>query len=240
MATNSLLAELLPRVASGLTFMSSCLRLLTLGAVLLICLRLSPPEDGAAQAPGPNDQAFVHNGFVRVIDGDTVEIWRDDRRWGIGLIGIDAPEGNTACGMSAAARMWELTAQGAKFRSEAGVPDEKYRLMYHADTLGDLSIEETLVSEGLAKVDARGGKENARLRQLESDARRERRGCVWGDKGGPPPVKRKFPPKTEPSFADGVPVGNLAPSDDHEGHELREEMSPPPVSSRCRGSRIAS
>ena len=180
--------------------MSLLFRVLALSVVVLVCLRESP-QDAASQVPGPADQAFVHNGFVRVIDGDTVEIWKDDRRWGIGLIGIEAPQANTACGMSATARMWELTAQGAKFHAEADYPNEKYRLMYKADTLEDVSIEAALVAEGLAKVAQDAGKEGARLRALEADAKRENRGCVWGGKGGPPPVKRKFPPRKEPEFA---------------------------------------
>src|SRR5688572_17448535 len=130
--------------------MSLLFRVLALSVVVLVCLRESP-QDAVSQVPGPADQAFVHNGFVRVIDGDTVEIWKDDRRWGIGLIGIEAPQANTACGMSATARMWELTAQGAKFHAEADYPNEKYRLMYKADTLEDVSIEAALVAEGLAK-----------------------------------------------------------------------------------------
>ena len=65
---------------------------------------------------------------VRVIVGDTVEIWRRGGRLGVGLIGIDAPQGNTTCGIEAAAKLQRLVSGGARFLRERSIRfDERFR-----------------------------------------------------------------------------------------------------------------
>jgi hypothetical protein len=54
-------------------------------------------------APPPGSGPVDVSSFVRVIDGDTIEAYLGGTRAGIGLIGVDAPMGNTACGRDAAA-----------------------------------------------------------------------------------------------------------------------------------------
>ncbi|OAI43833.1 hypothetical protein AYO38_10375, partial [bacterium SCGC AG-212-C10] len=178
-------------------------------ALVLITVLLGSPADGYAQS-APVD-SFVHNGFIRVIDGDTVEIWHNNSRLGIGYVGIDAPEGNTACGQAATARQWELLGGGAQFTSPAGLAqDTKGRRMYAVSTLGGQSIEEILVSEGFATVTTPPSRVASKLRLLEAKARSEGRGCVWGSKNGPTPTPRQFPARKTPSFV----VSPLIPQPD--------------------------
>src|SRR5262245_43756499 len=66
------------------------------------------PRVAAGGAPPPGSGPLTVEGFVRVYDGDTVEVQMHGTRMVLGVIGIDAPEGNTACGQQAAGMMWQL------------------------------------------------------------------------------------------------------------------------------------
>ena len=77
---------------------------LLVGLVTLVALVAVVPGPAAAQrvepggAPPPGSGPVETRGFVRVIDGDTVEALVRGKRVGIGLAGIDAPPINTDCG----------------------------------------------------------------------------------------------------------------------------------------------
>src|SRR5918996_390791 len=73
---------------------------------------LAAPAIGRAQAPLPGTGSFDIQGFVRVIDGDTFEVYINGRQSGIGIIGIRAPMGNTPCGRSATARLISYIGRG--------------------------------------------------------------------------------------------------------------------------------
>ena len=117
--------------------------------------------------------------FVRVIDGDTVEVRTQSGRLGIGLIGIRAPRGNSECGRVATRALWQLSAAGLIFEEDAdGIPHEKYRRLYYAYTADGRSVAEHLVLAGLVRADGRG-RERAALAAAENEARSLRRGCLW-------------------------------------------------------------
>src|SRR4051812_28490608 len=59
-------------------------------------------------APAPKTGPFRPAGFVRVIDGDTMEASVDGKRIGVGVLGIDAPSYGTPCGEAARAQLQSL------------------------------------------------------------------------------------------------------------------------------------
>ena len=61
-----------------------------------------------AQAPPAGSGPIDFSGYVRVIEGDTVEVYINGHQTGIGIVGIKAPAGNTECGRLAIAFLQEL------------------------------------------------------------------------------------------------------------------------------------
>ncbi len=75
--------------------------------------RQPDPSSSPQRIPaGPPASTINFRGFVRVIDGDTIEINLKGRRVGIGILGIDAPQGNTPCGRQATNALRQLFAGG--------------------------------------------------------------------------------------------------------------------------------
>jgi glucose/arabinose dehydrogenase len=119
-----------------------------------------------------------------VVVGDTLEIWRDGSRLGIGLIGMDAAEGNTRCGVKATRRMDLLVAGGITFEPQPGRRfDQRLRRMYYGFSPDGGSIAVRMVRLGLAYAVAEG-REQGTLASAERLARREDRGCLWRGKRG--------------------------------------------------------
>jgi endonuclease YncB( thermonuclease family) len=104
---------------------------------------------------------------------------------GIGIVGIRAPRGNTACGRAATAFVQDLVEDGAQLEEEPGLAfDARFRRMYHVTTPDGRSVAEELVAAGLARATGQGRKRD-RLAELEADARGARRGCLWNAGGAP-------------------------------------------------------
>ena len=125
----------------------------------------------AAQPDGATATATVN----RVIDGDTLDAQLNGVRTPVGLLGAQAPALNAACGAEAAARLTELADNTVVLQSDPAAPglDERRRVPFYAFTQDGVSIDETLISEGLAH--ARGDTFAA----SEADARDNARGCLW-------------------------------------------------------------
>jgi glucose/arabinose dehydrogenase len=154
----------------------------SLGSVLAID---QPADPGGA--PEPKSGPFQPSGFVRVVDGDSLEVVIDERRVAVGIVGIDAPQLSSECGKAARAETQALVGRGVVLQDDpAMVLDERKRRMYHASTLDGRSVAAALVSAGLARANGVGA-EAATLSALESQARQSQAGCVWG---GPVPAPR--------------------------------------------------
>jgi endonuclease YncB( thermonuclease family) len=124
-------------------------------------------------------------GFVRAVQGDTLDARLSNRRIGIGIIGIRAPQGNTPCGKEATAFVQGLVNDGAMVEKEAGLgSDGRYRRMYRVTTLDGRSVAEEVVAAGFARADGQGASRD-RLAELETAAREARRGCLWRSGGTP-------------------------------------------------------
>lgn len=136
---------------------------------------------GASSARGATRPRGYVAANVRVIVGDTVEVWRRGGRVGIGLIGIDAPQGNTACGIEAAAKLQRLVGDGARFVRDRSIRfDERFRRMLYAYKPDGRSIAVKMVRSGFAYATGEGD-ERDRLRKAQARARRDGRGCLWRD-----------------------------------------------------------
>ena len=115
-----------------------------------------------AQAPPKGSGTLEVTGPVRVIDGDTFEVYIGGRQVAIGIIGIKAPRVNTRCGRKAAELMNQL-ANGSdgltgpitlRFDEDESITfDTRKRRMYHLTLPVGVSAAAELVRAGLADVD---------------------------------------------------------------------------------------
>jgi glucose/arabinose dehydrogenase len=140
---------------------------------------------GPGGAPDPKRGPFQPTGFVRVVDGDSLEMLIDGRRVAVGVLGIDAAPFGTPCGGAARAELQSLVGKGVALEDDpANILDTRKRRMYKVTMPDGRSVAAALVADGLAKATGRGP-EAATLAALESQARQTKAGCVWG---GPVPT----------------------------------------------------
>src|SRR5262245_38474593 len=111
-----------------------------------------------AQAPPAGSGSIRFNGFVRVIDGDTLEVYIKGHQIGIGLIGINAPEGNTECGMKATEALWGLFSEfGITFDEDAEIVfDRRGRRMYYVVLPDGSSVAVKMANTGFVKSSNQG------------------------------------------------------------------------------------
>ena len=130
---------------------------LTLAALLLALMRVVE-----AQAPKKGTGPKEIIGPVRVIDGDTLEVYIEGRQTGIGIIGIKAPRANSPCGRKAAEFTQELLNgldKKIKLRFEEDKDldfDRRKRRLYYLKLPGGISAALELVRAGLAEPDGTG------------------------------------------------------------------------------------
>ena len=113
---------------------------------------------------------------LRVIDGDT---FATSGNQSVRLFGVDTPERSERCYEEATARLRELA--GGEVRVELGPRsrDRYGRLLYYVYTQDGDSIDERLVSEGLAKAWTRDGQHRELLMGSEREAQGRGSGCLW-------------------------------------------------------------
>ena len=95
-------------------------------------------------APPPKSGGIQVRGYIRVIDGDTVETYVKGNQVGIGLLGIDAPEVNTPCGRIAADALQALLGYSGPLLDEDidNAFDKRKRRLYRIVLqTRDLSLE---------------------------------------------------------------------------------------------------
>ncbi|HEY3062089.1 MAG TPA: PQQ-dependent sugar dehydrogenase, partial [Chloroflexota bacterium] len=152
------------------------------------------PGGAMALAPGPKEV----RGFVRVVDADTLDVNIQDaqgqsQRVAVGLVGIQAPQGNTACGKQAIQDLKALVKGGLRLEEDSTIAvDGRNRRMFRGVTLDGRAIADELVRNGHGRWDGRGEQGRA-IERNEVDARGAARGCVWergedqapGDMRGP-------------------------------------------------------
>ena len=132
------------------------------------------------QAPLKGAGSFNISGPVRVIDGSTIETYINGKQVGLGMIGVDVPQGNTPCGKQVTSLLQAVTKLGFHVDEDLGLTFDSLgrRLYYHVSPAGD-SLAAQLVLAGAAKPNGQG-KEAATLKQLQSQAQATGIGCLWG------------------------------------------------------------
>ena len=112
---------------------------------------------------------------VHIIDGDTL----DTNRGRIRLFGVDAPERGERCASKATDRLQELAGGSVRLEDGPRLTDQFGRILAYVFTQDGMSIDETLIREGLATAWARDGQHRDFLVGLERGARRKYAGCLW-------------------------------------------------------------
>ena len=83
---------------------------------------------------------------IRVIDGDTL----DTTRGRVRLFGVDTPERGERCASEATDRLQELAGDSVRLEDGPRQTDQFGRLLAYVYTKDGVSIDETLIREGLA------------------------------------------------------------------------------------------
>jgi len=126
----------------------------------------------------------------RIIDGDTLVVQLAGRRETIRLFGLQAPERERRCYEAAGARLASLAPPGSTVLLHPGPRnDDGQRLLRYMFSTDGVSMDATLVSEGLAEAWHRDGQLRETIEGLEMSAQTLGRGCLWrgGEGGGDQP-----------------------------------------------------
>jgi micrococcal nuclease len=141
------------------------------------------PTPSATATPPP----FVHLNVnlldeatvVDVIDGDTIDVRLKGEVQRVRYYGIDAPEQGEDCYDEATERNRELVATTVRLQADARDRDENGRLLRYVFTKGGLSVDASLIGEGLAEAWTDDGVYLHRFTALEQFAREGKIGCLW-------------------------------------------------------------
>lgn len=128
----------------------------------------------------PEPERLVDVGVERVIDGDTLDV-RDFSQavLRVRLFGVNAPERGERCADEATARLVELAGSEVLLLADERLDDPGGRQLRYLFTPAGLSIDATLVAEGLATAWQTDGALREQIVAIEAEARSEGRGCLW-------------------------------------------------------------
>ncbi|MGE3271059.1 MAG: PQQ-dependent sugar dehydrogenase, partial [Chloroflexota bacterium] len=159
-------------------------RVVALLFMVFLALLGGAPAPTAAQRVGPGGAPpqgsgdLEIRGYVRVIDGDTIEVGVNGTRMGVGLLGVAAPPPNTECGRAAIEALQTLVGRGVKLQEEPGEElDERGRRLYRVLTPDGRSVASELARRGVVQAGTRG-KERASIAADVAAARASGRGCL--------------------------------------------------------------
>ena len=156
--------------------------LLPLAVLLVACATVEAPEQpeaitlGMGTTDGSCGTTLCCSNcpaipVLRVIDGDTFTTTGDQS---VRLFGVDTPERGEKCYREATTRLRELAGEAVRVELGPRSQDRYGRLLYYVYTQDGDSIDEILVSEGLAKAWTRDGQHRELLMGLQREAQRER------------------------------------------------------------------
>jgi endonuclease YncB( thermonuclease family) len=158
--------------------------MLALIVLLAACSQPDPeqPPAGTPVPPPATDATLIEASVTRVLDGNTLDSQVLGRRLFVAYVGAEAVEANQPCGAEARARNRELAGDRVLLEADPGFQnDDRGRGLYYAFTLDRVSIDETLIREGLARAVRTDARYGAYLLAVEEEARAARRGCLWSD-----------------------------------------------------------
>ena len=146
----------------------------TLFATLFIACATSTTVSGVIDR-APIKEAQV----VRVIDGDTLDVLIAGVKHRVRLFGVDTPERGEPCYKEASKRTRQLSGEIVQIEPGPRSQDRYGRLLFYLYTRTGVSIEATLIQEGLATAWTQDGQYRDLLVDLEQEARRQSSGCMW-------------------------------------------------------------
>lgn len=147
---------------------------------------------------------------TKVDDGDTLIVLHDGQEELVRLNGVDAPEKTQAFGRKAK-QFTKDTALGKEITVLEHGKDDRGRTIGDVTLPDGTSLNKELVREGLAWWFWKHSQDKS-LRDLEDEARAEKRG-LWRDRTPIPPwVFRKIQKKQVPEVADFEPPRKASPS----------------------------
>src|SRR5258708_7599344 len=113
--------------------------------VCLCCLSLVFTAALLGQAPAKGTGSTTVTGSIRVIDGDTLDVHINGKEIALGLLGIDAPMGNSDCGKQATALLQSLVKNGLHLDEDLSFTlDSRKRRLYYALTPDGKSVASAL------------------------------------------------------------------------------------------------
>ena len=115
-------------------------------------------------------------GVELIIDGDTL----DTTAGRIRVYGADTPELGDRCFEEATDEMKTLAGETVRLESGPRAEDPFGRQLYYVYTESGDSIDELLISRGLAIAWIQDGQHREHLKSLEAEARQANTGCLWG------------------------------------------------------------
>ena len=110
-----------------------------------------------------------------IIDGDTFNSTSGKVR----LFGIDAPEKGEPCFIEAKNRLTKLASSSVRVEEGPRAQDRYGRLLFYTYTDQGESIDEIMVTEGLARAWTIDGQHANILKMAEADAKNSSTGCIW-------------------------------------------------------------
>lgn len=113
----------------------------------------------------------------RIIDGDTFDISVGRVR----IYGIDTPERDEACYDEATHRLAQLAEDGVRVEAGPRPTGGFGRLLFYVYTQDGRSIDEILITEGLAEAVVRDGQHRDFLVSMERKAKAGGVGCLHGE-----------------------------------------------------------
>ena len=145
-------------------------------------------EDGPAEPPAnvfkhPRPESLAPALVMEVIDGDTIEaqVEGESESETVRYYGVDTPERHERCYEESKKRNEELAGRHVLLMADARDRDSGGRLLRYVFTLDGRAIDGSLVAEGFARAWTRDGSYRDVIVALEIEARREGRGCLWGE-----------------------------------------------------------
>jgi endonuclease YncB( thermonuclease family) len=133
-----------------------------------------------AQAPPRGSGDLPISGFVRVIDGDTLEIYVGGRQTAVGIIGIKAPRGNSSCGKSSAQFLRALLMPQPVLRLVEDLDytfDARKRRLYYLRLPGNASAAVAMARAGFV-TPVREGVEADDVAAAAAEAAATGKGCA--------------------------------------------------------------
>lgn len=137
-------------------------------------------QPASATPPAADPASLIEASVTRAVDGSSLDAHVFGNRTAVAYLGAEAPSVALPCGQEALRRNAELA--GAKVLLEADPTyefDARGLRLYYAYTADGISIEETLIREGLARAVRTDGRHGARLAALQREAEQARSGCLW-------------------------------------------------------------